>query len=136
MYLRNTFIVNSYNDVGNFDTSTNQLQTQSTFLRMIARASVSTTSEDFYVYFFGFPLRNNGIITNGCKSQDGSVNLGNAYYHENLYVIVCDFTVNNLGPPSGGGYVSRTIRIDGFYTPWYYLSNTEKQVYFFHMISN
>lgn len=71
---------------------------------------MTTTSEDYYALFFAFPLRNNGKITNGCKSAGGSTTFGHAYYHRNLWIIVCDFTINNLGT-AGSGYVSRTLRV-------------------------
>lgn len=41
--------------------------------------------------FFGFPLRNNGLVSNACKRlSDGNI-VGNAYYHQNIWAIVCDF---------------------------------------------
>jgi hypothetical protein len=80
------------------------------------------SSNDFYIMFFNFPLRTNGIFSNACQNTGGTA-LGNAYYHQYLWVIVCDFTVNNLGAPSGWGIVGRTMRITNFYTPWFYLGS-------------
>ena len=98
-----------YNSNGNFYSPSN-MQSQGTYIELTARNQVTVTSEDFYILFFGFPLRNNGIITNGCKTPGGTT-YGNAYYHQNLWIIICDFTVNNMGTPAGSGVVSRTLRI-------------------------
>lgn len=133
VYLRNTFHATAYNTNGNIGSPAYQLQTSGTYIELIARNQVTTTSEDYYALFFSFPLRNNGIVSNGCKSAGGGTTFGNAYYHQNLWIIVCDFTVNNLGAPAGWGIVSSTLRIEGFYTPWYYLSGAEQAIYTYHL---
>ena len=91
---------------------------------MITRNYYTTDSSSFYIIFFGFPLRNNGVITNGCTSTGGTV-YGDAIYHANHWAIVCKTNVNNIGVP-GNGYVSRNLRINGFFTPFYYLSSSEQ----------
>ena len=87
------------------------MQTQGTYIEVTARNQVTTTSEDYYTMFFSFPLRNNGVVSNGCKTSGGGTTLGNAYYHQNLWIIVCDFTVNNLGAPAASGVVATTLRV-------------------------
>lgn len=123
VYLRNTYHAVRYDTNGNIYSPSN-LQTQGSYIELTARNQVSTTSEDLYALFFNFPLRNNGVVSNGCKTPGGATVFGNAYYHQNLWIIVCDFTVNNMGTPSNWGVVATTLRIEGFYTPWYYLSGS------------
>lgn len=90
---------------------------------MMARNVWTTTSEDYYLLFFNFPLRVNGLVSGGCKDTSNNV-YGNAYYHQNLWVVTCDFTTANLAGNAG----VLNLRVFGFYTPWYYLSNSEIQV--------
>jgi hypothetical protein len=45
----------------------------------------------------------------------------------NVWAIVCAVTSTSIGVP-GGGYTTRNLRISGFYTPFYYLSNAEKVI--------
>lgn len=80
VYLRNVDLASNNDASGYISTGTNRLQTQGTYLALTARISVTTTSEDFFIMFFAFPLRNNGMIASGCKRTDGTT-LGNAYYH-------------------------------------------------------
>lgn len=47
---------------------------------MITRNYWDVTAGQYYILFFGFPLRNNGVVTNGC-TYPGGVIYGNAYYH-------------------------------------------------------
>jgi hypothetical protein len=68
----------------------------------------------------------NGIISNGCRYPGSSI-YGDAVYHQNLWVIVCTTTQNSIGVPSSG-WTTRNLRIYGFYTPWYYLSPSERVV--------
>ena len=51
--------------------------------------------------------------------------IGTAYYHENLRTIVCAFTVA-LGTNAMPTFAN--MMINGFYTPWYLLSTSERQV--------
>lgn len=111
------------------------MQTSGTYIELTARNQVTISTEDFYILFFTFPLRNNGIIASGCKSSGGGTVLGSAYYHQNLWVIVCDFTSNALGTPANWGVVATTLRIEGFYTPWFYLSGAEQSIYTYHLSS-
>lgn len=97
-----------------------QLQTSGVYLDMISRNYWNAGAGEYYLIFFNFPLRNNGKITNGC-SYPGSSIYGDAYYHQNLWVIVCTISSATLDVP-GGGYDTRNLRIAGFYTPFYYLS--------------
>ena len=123
VYLRNTFTSGTVvSNSGSFITPANELQTSNTYLQMVGRNIWSTTSEDYYLLFFNFPLRVNGVVTGGCTDTSGNV-YGNAYYHKYLWVIVCDFTSRNMGVSN-----SYALRIFSFYTPWFYLSSSEKQV--------
>ncbi len=66
-----------------------QLQTQGTYIDLTSRNHINVSPGDYYVLFFGFPLRNNGLVSNACKRlSDGNV-VGNAYYHQNIWAIVC-----------------------------------------------
>jgi hypothetical protein len=40
-----------------------------------------------------------------------------------------------MGAPSNWGVVARTLRIEGFYTPWYYLSGAEQVIKTYHLYS-
>lgn len=68
-----------------------QLQTQGTFIDLTSRNQVDIISGDYYVLFFGFPLRNNGLVSNACKRLSDSNVVGHAYYHQNIWAIVCEF---------------------------------------------
>ena len=70
---------------------------------------------------FNFPLRKNGITTDGCKDMSNNP-YGDAYYHENLWIIVCSFEDSNMGVSDNGSDPSRNLKISGFYTPWFYLN--------------
>jgi len=120
VYLRSDYA--SRNQVANPASQNGRLQTSGMYLDMISRNSYTTDSSSFYIIFFGFPLRNNGVISNGCTNTGGTA-YGDAIYHANHWAIVCKTDVNNLGVP-GNGYVSRNLRINGFFTPFYYLSSS------------
>jgi hypothetical protein len=83
---------------------------------------------DYYVVYFGFPLRNNGLVSNAC-TYPGSTIYGDAYYHLNNWVIVCYLNQNGIGVPAYPNYYTQNLRISGFFTPYYYLSSTEKTIY-------
>ena len=48
---------------------------------MIARNYFDLGSGSYYLLFFGFPLRRNGAVSNGCTNPINSVIYGDAYYH-------------------------------------------------------
>lgn len=94
---------------------------------MITRNYWTIGSGDYYVVLFNFPLRVNGLVSSGCV-EPGSTAYGNAYYHQNLWAIVCAVSgSNSIGVPTGAS-PSRNLRITGFYTPFYYLASGEKTV--------
>jgi len=64
------------------------LQTPSGYIDMISRNWFDLVAGQYYILFFGFPLRQNGLISNGC-AWPGSTVYGNAYYHQNIWAIVC-----------------------------------------------
>lgn len=105
-----------------------QLQTSGTSINMITRNPWGIGSGDYYVILFGFPLRNNGLVSSACINPSNSNVYGDAYYHQNLWVIVCALnTVHSIGVPAGG-YTTRNLQINGFYTPYYYLSASEQSM--------
>jgi hypothetical protein len=110
-------------DVGWMYSQNQQLQTSGMFIDMITRNQWNLGQGDYYVVLFNFPLRVNGLQSGACTYPGGGT-YGDAYYHQNLWAIVCAVTssVNVIGVP-GGGYVTRNLRISGFYTPFYYLSS-------------
>lgn len=119
--MRNTYIQSSHDYSGNIPTA--QLQTQNTYIDLTARNQVTIITGDFYILFFGFPLRNNGIVSNACKRISDGLVLGPAYYHQNIWAIVCEFTSNSLTAPASSS-TTTTLRIEGFYTPWFYLQTS------------
>jgi hypothetical protein len=100
-------------------------QTPGVYVDMITRNTANIGKGDYYVILFNFPLRNNGVVSSGC-SYPGGVIYGDAYYHQNLWIIVCLVTHNSnyIGVP-GDGHVTRNLRISNFYTPFYYLQSSE-----------
>jgi hypothetical protein len=103
--------------------SANQyMQTPSTYIQMTAKNPATLAIGDAYVLFFGFPLRVNSKFSNACTDLSGSTVYGDAYYHYNLWTIVCMFTAA-LNVASDN--TTANFRISNFYTPWYYLSSTE-----------
>lgn len=111
------------------DISTSNLQTPNGNIDLIARNYWNVVAGQYYILFFNFPLRKNGVVSNGCTYPGGGV-YGDAYYHENIWAIVCEVTVNTIsnGPAwnsnsAWNGYNTRNLRISGFYTPWYYLAS-------------
>ena len=88
---------------------------------MISRNYWDVNSGEYYILYFNFPLRNNGKITNGCTYPGTSTIYGHAFYHGNLWAIVCQVTSSAIGRPSSGS-TTKNLRISGFYTPMYYLS--------------
>lgn len=110
------------------DISSSSLQTPNGNIDMIARNYWNVGSGQYYILFFSFPLRNNGVVSNGCSYPNGGV-YGDAYYHGNIWAIVCVVTSNTIsnGPAwntnsASSGFNTRNLRISGFYTPWYYLA--------------
>ena len=102
------------------------MQTSGSTIYLISRNVYNIYAGEYYLLFFNFPLRNNGVVSNGCTSNSGSV-YGDAYYHESIWAIVCTVTSTTIGVP-GSGSVTRNLYISGFYTPWYYLSSSERTV--------
>ena len=122
VYLRTANLPSTKTDEGDIYSGNQQLQTAGTHINMISRNTYTINVGEYYLLFFNFPLRNNGKVTSGC-TYPGSTTYGDAYYHENIWAIVCAVTSNSIGVP-GGGSTTRNLRISGFYTPWYYLSNS------------
>jgi hypothetical protein len=95
---------------------------------MISRNWWDISAGQYYLLFFGFPLRKNGVVTNGCSWPGGGI-YGNAYFHENIWAIVCEVSSNTISNSyawnNNNVYYgnTRNLRIAGFYTPWYYLSS-------------
>lgn len=119
VYLRTDVYTTS--DVGYIYTQNQQLQTSGMFIDMITRNYWALANGDYYVILFNFPLRVNGFFSGACTYPGGST-YGDAYYHQNLWAIICAVTSTTIGVPSGGG-TTRNLRITNFYTPFYYLSN-------------
>lgn len=113
-----------YSDVGWVRSQNQQLQTSSVYIDMITRNVWNVVSGDYYVIFFNFPIRNNGFFSGAC-TYPGSSTYGDAYYHQNLWVIICAVNSATIGVPAGGG-TTRNLRITNFYTPFYYLSTAER----------
>lgn len=112
------------------------MQRSGVFIDLISRNVWNLDNGDSYVMYFSFPLRNNGRVTNGCTYPGTSTIYGDAWYHGNLWAIVCKVSPTAIGVPSGG-YTTRNLRIAGFYTPFYYLSSTEDDIvtYSYHFSS-
>jgi hypothetical protein len=121
-------IVNNANNTGVptgfFSTNNNQLQTTNEQLRLSRYNTRAFVAGDFYVVKFNFPIRLNVKVDSGCRDNLGNI-IGTAYYHENLRIIVCALTVA-LGTNSMPTFAN--MMINGFYTPWYILSTSERQV--------
>lgn len=75
-------------DLYDGDFSTSSLQTSSSTINLIARNNYNLKNGDFYLLFFAFPLRKNGRQADGCGHPNGTI-YGDAYYHENIWAIVC-----------------------------------------------
>ncbi len=71
---------NGYNRDYAGSISTFNLQTSGGHIDMITRNWWDLSAGQYYILFFSFPLRNNGLVSNGCTWPGGSV-YGNAYYH-------------------------------------------------------
>lgn len=101
------------------------LQTQNTYFDQISRNYWNLGVGSAYVMYFNFPLRVNGMVTNGCTNpSNGAIIYGPAYYHENLWTIVCLITSTTLSASTTSNVAqgnARNLRISGFYTPYYYL---------------
>ena len=123
---------NTKTDVANPVSQNQKLQTSGMYLDMISRNTYTTDSASYYLIYFGFPLRNNGVVSNGCTTTSGTV-YGDAIYHSNHWAIICKTTNTNLGVP-GGGSTTRNLRIKNFFTPFFYLSSSERTMltYTFH----
>lgn len=94
---------------------------------MITRNYYTLSSSEYYVVFFKFPLRNNGVYSNACTYPPNGAIYGDAIYHLNLWAIVCSVSSTSIGVP-GSGYTTRNLRIGNFFTPFYYLSAAERQM--------
>jgi hypothetical protein len=81
---------------------------------------------DAYILKFGFPLRVNVKVVAGCTNFAGSVTYGDAYYHETLRIVVCLVGSNTI--PANAIPTAATLRLKGFYTPWYALTASELKV--------
>jgi hypothetical protein len=57
------------------------LQSSSTSIDLIARNYFDIAAGSYYLLFFGFPLRRNGVVTNGCINPINGYSYGDAYYH-------------------------------------------------------
>lgn len=126
--------LNIKTDVFSIASQYGEMQTPGVHIDMITRNFWNIGSGDYFVALFNFPLRVNGLVANGC-SYPGSTVYGDAYYHQNLWVVVCALS-STIGVPSSG-YTTRNLRISGFYTPFYYLSAAEQTVttYFYYFSS-
>lgn len=71
---------NGYNRDYAGDISTATLQTSNGNIDMISRNWWDLVAGHYYILFFGFPLRKNGLVSNGCTWPGGGV-YGHAYYH-------------------------------------------------------
>lgn len=78
VYLRTDYA--SVNDVANPGSQTGRMQTSGSYVDMITRNYYTTDSTSFYIIFFNFPIRNNGVITSGCTTTSNTV-YGDAIYH-------------------------------------------------------
>lgn len=122
VYLRADYTTK--NDAAYIITGSGQLQTSSTHMDMVTRNNNDIVKGEYYVIFFSFPIRNNGLISGGC-TYPGNVTYGDAIYHLNNWVIICSVTTSN----SINVYAStRNLRISGFFTPFYYLSSSEQSM--------
>jgi hypothetical protein len=104
-----------------------QTQTPGTYIDMISRNNWGVGAGDYLVILFNFPIRVNGKVTGGCTYPGTATVYGDAYYHQNLWLIICAVTTTAVST-SGAGYTTRNLRISGFYTPFYYLSSTEQSM--------
>lgn len=109
---------NDINATSSVTSGTSQQQSENTYIQFTSRGSQTTTSQTYYTIMFNFPLRKNGKVGSGCQNTGGTV-FGDAYYHYNLWTIVCTFTSNNMG-------VNSRLRIYSFYSPWFYLNSNEQ----------
>ena len=116
--------LSSKTDVGRTYSNTQRLQTSGSYIDMVSRNVYNTDTATYYVVFFGFPLRNNGVVSNACTDTSNNV-YGDAVYHSNHWAIVCYMTDRTMSV-QGSGSVSRNLRIKSFFTPFYYLSSSEK----------
>lgn len=122
VHLRNSHIPTPKSEVGNIATGAGKMQTQGTYIDLITRNEYDVNVGEFYVLFFNFPLRNNGQVVDGCSYPSSTV-YGDAWYHQNLWVIVCAVDNSAIGVP-GSGSQTRNLRIAGFYSPWFYLDSS------------
>jgi hypothetical protein len=100
---------------------------------MIWRNYWAMGAGDYLILFFGFPLRNNGIVANGCTNPIDGSTYGDAYYHQNIWAIVCTINSGKSNSSAHSIYgvangIQRDLAISGFYTPWYYLSATDQTI--------
>jgi hypothetical protein len=75
--------------------STLDLQTSNGYIDMITRNYWHVSAGQYYLLFFAFPLRKNGVVANGCTWPGGGI-YGDAYYHENIWAIVCQVASNTI----------------------------------------
>lgn len=84
---------------------------------------------DAFLIKFNFPIRKNGKVTGGCKDFGGTIAYGDAIYHERLRTVVCKIPlVTGVSIPLQITPAAATLRLEGFYTPWYYLSPAEQRM--------
>lgn len=112
-------------DLGNFITVGGRLETKNDMLKLTTRNMLTLNAGDYYVVFMSFPLRNNGKITGGCQTAAGGA-VGNAYYHWHTWTIVCE--VLTSVPPQAAGSTAQNLMLQGFFTPWYLLTDLERVV--------
>lgn len=110
---------------GYFSSLSGQLQMPNDKLLFGDAHSLPVIVGESYVVRFKFPLRVNGKYPGFCQSIGGVV-YGDAYYHEKLRTIVCKVTTTVI--PLQISPLSATMQIAGFYTPWYYLADSERDV--------
>ena len=114
-----------------------RLQTSGIYVQMVSRNHVTIAVGGYYVIQFNFPIRNNGMFSGACIDPSSGNAYGDAYYHLNLWVIVCHLNQRALGTQSDGTYlVNQNLRITNFYTPHFYLSAAEQVVrtYSYHYV--
>ena len=104
-------------------TASNQLQMPDDQLLLGDAHTDPLQTGDSYVIRLAFPIRVNDILT--CSFASGTIP-GTAYYHERLRVIVCQVLSGVV--PSQSAPLIQTMTVTGFYSPWYRLADSERQV--------
>ena len=89
-------------------------------------------SGDAFIVKFGFPIRKNGKVPNGCKDSTKTVPYGDVYYHDRLRTVVCKIPLLPtpvITIPAQINPAAATLLFEGFYTPWYYLAISEQKLF-------